>query len=168
MCFVQFFKILNFWVVMGIKEQKTVQNDKQFCPSRFISQEPYIIWLSFMVHLHKMISPGLFSFYQNFEFLGCSGGKRAKNGPKWQKIMSVALHIWGTVHHMTVIYVCKMMISLGIFSYLFIFFFSILIFWVHRVPQRAQNGPEWQKIMSLALHISETIHHMTVIYGANV
>ena len=122
MCFVQFFKILNFWVVMGIKEQKTVQNDKQFCPSRFISQEPYIIWLSFMVHLHKMISPGLFSFYQNFEFLGCSGGKRAKNGPKWQKIMSVALHIWGTVHHMTVIYVCKMMISLGVFSYLFIFF----------------------------------------------
>ena len=34
---------------------------KKFCPSPFISQEPYIIWLSFMVHLCKMvISPGVF------------------------------------------------------------------------------------------------------------
>ena len=40
--------------------------------SRSISQEPYIIWSKFLVHLCKMIiSPGFFSFFQNFTFLGC-------------------------------------------------------------------------------------------------
>ena len=37
-------------------------------------------------------------------FPGCQGGKSAKNGPKWQKIMSVKLHISGTVHHMIIVY----------------------------------------------------------------
>ena len=70
--FFQFFKILIFQVVRGVKWQKTVQYHKKFCPSRFMSQEPYIIWLSFMVHMCKMIiSPGFFfSFFQNFDFLG--------------------------------------------------------------------------------------------------
>ena len=44
-----------------VKGQKTNQNDKKFCLSCSISQEPYIIWLSFMVHLCKMtISPVVF------------------------------------------------------------------------------------------------------------
>ena len=34
--------------------------------------------------------------------------------------------------------------------------------------KRAKNGREWQKIMSVALHISGTILHLIVIYGANV
>ena len=39
---------------------------------QLISQEPYIIWLSFMMHLRKMmISLGFFSFFQNFDSLGC-------------------------------------------------------------------------------------------------
>ena len=43
-----------------VKVQKMVQNDKKFCPSCSISQELYyIISLSFMVHMCKMIiSPG--------------------------------------------------------------------------------------------------------------
>ena len=44
------------------------------------------------------------SFFQNFDFSGCQGGKCAKNGPKLQKILSIALHISGTIHHMIVIY----------------------------------------------------------------
>ena len=48
-----------------------------------------------------MISPGVFF---NFSKFG-GGGKSAKNGPKWQKIMSVVLGISGTIHHMIVIYV---------------------------------------------------------------
>ena len=82
-----------------------------------------------MLHLCKMIiSPGNFFIFSKFWFFGLLGGKRAKNGPKWQKILSIALHIWGTIHHMTVIYVCKMIISSGVFS----IFLKILIFWVHR------------------------------------
>ena len=39
----------------GVKGQKMVQNDKKLCLSHFISQESYIIWLSFLVHMCKMI-----------------------------------------------------------------------------------------------------------------
>ena len=33
-----------------------------------------------------------FSFFHNFNFLGCYWIKRARNDPDWQKIVSVALH----------------------------------------------------------------------------
>ena len=33
--------------------------------------------------------------------------------------------------------------------------------------KKAKNDPEGQKILSVTLHISGTIHHMIVIYGAN-
>ena len=49
--FFHFLKILIFRVLRGVKGQETVQNDKKFCLSCFISQEPYIIGLSFMVHI---------------------------------------------------------------------------------------------------------------------
>ena len=65
---------------------------------------------------------------------------------------------------MTVIYVCKMIISSGVFSIVL----KILIFWVHRRGKRAKNSPEQQKIMSAVFHILGIIHHMIVIYGANV
>ena len=75
----------------------------------FISREPYIIWLSFIVHLSKMtISPGfLFPFFLNFDSLGCWRGgecKRAKNGPKWEKFLSVMLHVSGILDHTIFIY----------------------------------------------------------------
>ena len=39
---------------------------------RTISQELYIIWSLFLVYICKMmISPGVFSFFQYFDFLGC-------------------------------------------------------------------------------------------------
>ena len=76
--FLQVFKILIFWVVSGVKGQKTVQNDKKICPSFLISQEPYITWLPFMVHMCKMIIS--------------------------KKTLSVTLHISGTIHHVIVIY----------------------------------------------------------------
>ena len=59
--FFQLFKILIFWVHIGIKEQKTVHNDKRVCLSHSISQEPHIIWLRFMVKMWKIIiSLGVF------------------------------------------------------------------------------------------------------------
>ena len=48
-------------------------------------------------------------------------------------------------------------------------FFKILIFWVARgggkVQKAVQNG---KKVMSVALVISEIIHHMIVIYVTHV
>ena len=67
--FFHFFKSLIFWVVRRVKGQKTVQNNKKFCPYCSISQEPYIMWLSFMLHMCKMIiSPGSFFIILKFWF----------------------------------------------------------------------------------------------------
>ena len=81
MHFLHFYKILTFLVVTGVKEQKTAQNDIKFCLLHSISQEPCIKWLSFIVHIYKMIiSSGIFVFFliQNFDFLAPQVGKRAK------------------------------------------------------------------------------------------
>ena len=111
--FLIFSKFWFFWVVRGLKGQKTVQNDKKFCPLHSTSQKPYIIWLSFMVHICKMIiSSDFFLIYLlffKFSFSGYIGrggvgGKRAKNGSDWQNILFVALNISGTMHHMIFIY----------------------------------------------------------------
>ena len=70
--FLIFFKIMICWVIRWVKGQKMNQNDKKFYPSCSISQEPYIIWLSFMVHVCKMIiSPCAFFIFLNFDFSGC-------------------------------------------------------------------------------------------------
>ena len=52
-----------------------------------------------------VISPGIFSIFQNFDFLGClgwggGGGERAKNDKKF----CVAPYISGTIYHMIFIY----------------------------------------------------------------
>ena len=67
-----FSKLWYFGLLGGAKGQKIVQNDKKICLSCSIFQEPYIIWLSYMVHMCKVIiSPGVFSLFENFDFLGC-------------------------------------------------------------------------------------------------
>ena len=89
-CFFHFFKTLIFQVVRRVKRKKMAQNDLKLCLSRLISQELYIIRSSFMVRMcNRIISPGFFTFVPNFYFWDQQWGKRAKNGSKGQKIMSV-------------------------------------------------------------------------------
>ena len=109
-----FFIFSKFWFSGstggGLKGQKTFQNNKKLCLLCSISQEPYVIWLSFIVQMCKMIiSPSLFF---NFKvllfqvFWGLKGHKMAQN----DKNLSVALYISGTIYHMIFIYcthVCK-------------------------------------------------------------
>ena len=72
---------LGVWGV--VKEQKIAQNDKKFCLSHFVSQEPYIIWLWVLVHMCKMIiSRANFFIFQTFDFKVFRGIKRAKNDMK--------------------------------------------------------------------------------------
>ena len=79
--FFQFFKIFIFRIVRVVKGQKKTQNDKKICLLHSISEKPYIIWLSFMVNIYKMIiSWSVFLIFENFNFLG-AGGKRAKSSP---------------------------------------------------------------------------------------
>ena len=104
--FIHFFRILICGVVIEVKGQKIVQNYKKFCPSCSISQEPHIIWLSFMVHICKMIiSLGVFLLgFQNFDFLGCQEGWKGKKMPKMTNFLSVTSYISGTIYHMIFIY----------------------------------------------------------------
>ena len=75
-----------------------VQNDKKFSLLLSISQEPYIIWLSFMVPMCKIIiSPGVFF---NFEILvfrvvrGLKGQKMAQNDKKFCLSYSVSQELY--------------------------------------------------------------------------
>ena len=85
--FLNFFsKFLCFWVVKRVKGQKMTQNYKKLCPLQFISQEPYIIWSWFMVHMCKrIISLGVFYiFFQILIFRVNSRVKKQKR-PKTTK-----------------------------------------------------------------------------------
>ena len=62
--------------------------------SHDISQELIIIFGTH-VYIDDASKPFLFFLILIFQAV-----KRAKNGPKWQKFMSVSLSISGTVHHM--------------------------------------------------------------------
>ena len=84
-----------------------------------------------MVQMCKMkISPGVFFNFKILILKDCQGAERAKNGPKWQKFLSVASYISGTIYHMIFIhgthlsFICKTIISPGIFFIFFFFFFS--------------------------------------------
>ena len=62
-----FFQNFDF----SVKGQRMVQNEERFCLLNTISQEPYIIWSSFVVDKCKMIILQNLSFFQNFDFLIC-------------------------------------------------------------------------------------------------
>ena len=91
LAFFSFFKILMFRVVRGVKGQKMAQNDKKLL-LHLISQEPYIIWSSFMVHTCKRIkAPPSFCIFSKFWFLGSIMGKKGKQWPKMTKT-----YVWCT------------------------------------------------------------------------
>ena len=142
-----------------------IQNNKKFCPSCSISQKPYIISLPSMVHMCKMISPRVIFIFSTFWFFGLFGGlKGKKNGPKWQKnsvcctIPQEPYIIWLSF----MVHICKMIISSGVFFIFSKFWFSGSIGLVKR------QKTVMTKILSVVLHISEIMHHMIVIYGANM
>ena len=119
-----FFIFSKFWF-SGLKRVKMVQNNRKVSPLCSISQEPYIIWLSFMMHMCKMIiSPGVFFFYLlQFWFSRSSGGWKCKTWPKitknfvcctlyFRNHISYDLHLWYT-------YIYKRIISPVIFFHFF-------------------------------------------------
>ena len=117
-----------------------VQNDKKFCPSHSVSQEPYIIWSPFVVHNCKiMIFPGLFFIFPKFWFFKLLGGQ----GVIGQKM------IWNDKK------LCCSWYLRNNRSYD-----------CHLWYTSVQDGPKWQKTISVALHISRSIHHMIVIFAA--
>ena len=73
-----FFQNFDFWVVRRVKVQKMAKMTKN-CPLCLISQEPYIIWSWFLVHMCRMMtSQDPFFNFSKFWFCRLLGGKRAK------------------------------------------------------------------------------------------
>ena len=111
--FFYFLKMLIFWVAIGVKGQKMTQHEKKLCLLYSIYQEPYIIWLSFVVHMFKMII-SLVVFFQIFKILIFQVIRRVKEqniGVKGQKITlndkksCVSFHISGSIRYMIVSFV---------------------------------------------------------------
>ena len=81
-----FLKILIFQVVKRVKGKRIAQTDKKLLMFCLISQEPYIIVPSFMLHMWKrIISPGIFHIFSKLKFLGSTVGCKAKKWPKMTK-----------------------------------------------------------------------------------
>ena len=88
-----FFSILKSWFSRA-ERAKNDQNDKNFFLLHLIFQEPYIIWFSFMLHMHVWMEnfSRHFCFFQNFDFQD-HFGKRAKNDLKLPISVYYALHL---------------------------------------------------------------------------
>ena len=103
-----------------------------------------------------------FSVFWNFYFLGCLGGKRLKNSPKWKITIRSVCQQFDQSH---ISYDCHLWYTSVKWYYLQAL--KNLIFRVVRRVKVQKKGPKWQKTFSFALYISGTIHHMILIYGAH-
>ena len=123
-----------------------MQNDKIFCLSHSISQEWYIIWLSFTVRMCKMIiSPGVFFNFKILIFCVVRGLK-GKIWPKMTKFFACRtlyfrnhIIIWSSF--MVYMYAWEDNISRHFFHFFVFFFFKILIFGIIR------GVVKWQKMI---------------------
>ena len=134
-----FFIFSKFWFTESIEgkmAKTTIQNDKKFCLLHSISQEPCIVWLSFMVLMFKMtISPDVFSVLHNFDLFGLSGGWNGQKSPEMKKKMTYIIS--SLMVHM---YVWKDHISRHFFH-----FFKILIFRIIRGVKGQKNAQNDKK-----------------------
>ena len=93
-----FSKLWFFRFLGGSKGKNGSKWQKTVCCALYISQESYIIWSMFMVHMcNRMISPGFFYIYSKFLFWEWAS-KREKNSPKWRIIMFVVFHISWSIY----------------------------------------------------------------------
>ena len=99
---------------------------KKICLLQLTFQEPYIIWLLFMVHLCKMmISLGLFFlFFHYFDSLGFYGARG--KGKKWSK-MRKKVCLSHSVWFWFLVLMSKMIISPGVYVIFLKFWFSGLL-----------------------------------------
>ena len=116
MCFFQYFKILIFQVVSGVKEQKMVQNNKKFCLLHFISQELYIIWLSLNDNIFRCVVhfPKILIFWVHRGVKRVKKKKKNQNDKKFclLRLMSQEPYIiWLSF----MVQMCKIIIFQGVF-----------------------------------------------------
>ena len=116
-----------FWLSQGYNSSKWSKMRKNSVWYS-VSWEPYIKWFPFLVHMCKMISPGIFfHFFKILILQVVSGVKGHKMAQNEKKVLPVLFHISGTIHPMRLpfmLHMYKMIISPGVF-----YFFKNLVFW---------------------------------------
>ena len=87
---------------------ENTQNYKKLCLSHFVSQEPYLIWLWFLVRMCKMmIFLAVFLIFfkiQIFWVLGKEGGVKGQKITHYYQFQSVTLYISRNVDHIIKIF----------------------------------------------------------------
>ena len=141
------------------------QNGKKFCSSHLISQEPNVIWFSFIVHTcKKMISLVVVVFLPILIFgvnSEVKGQKMAQNNKIFCLSHSISqdlclVLLWFLVH------MCKMRSPASFLSFSKFWFF------------RGVFCGGWQKIIhnyqfqSFTLNISRTVDHIIKVFGTQV
>ena len=115
------FLISIFWAVREIKGEKRPKiKNNYICHASYIKNSiayDHDFWYTCVKWWYLQV---IFHFFKR--------DKRAKNSPKWQKILSVTLHSSGTIGSSFMVHMCKMIISPGIFSIFAKFwFFGLLV-----------------------------------------
>ena len=113
-----FFQNFDF---SGCCDAKRAKNGKRFCLSQAVFQEPYLIWLWFLVHMCKMmISPCSFFIFSKFWFFGFTEWIKGQKMTHNYQFQSAALYIAKAVEHVKTKYLvqrCKIVVSPGVFVY---------------------------------------------------
>ena len=99
--FFSVFEKLIFPILWSVKQPNMAQNDNKLCLSDSLSQELYLIWLWFLIHLCKMmISPASFFIFSKFWFFGFLGGRvKGQKMTHNYQFQSVTLYISRNVDH---------------------------------------------------------------------
>ena len=135
------------WPKNGPNWQKWPKNDKELCLLHFICQEPYIIWSWLMVHMGKRrLSPGVLHFFQILILNVNSRAKEQKNGFKWQKTMSVALHIW-----VYIIWSCFLLHKFKMMIFPDTFFIFSKCWFSGLLGRGGLKGKKWYKMTKICL-----------------
>ena len=95
---VPLFSILDF-VKMAKYSPKMTK--KLVCPTPYLRNHTSYdchLWYTSVKWWYLQIL--FFFILSKFWFFGLLGGSKGKNGPKWQKTLSIAPYISGTIHHM--------------------------------------------------------------------
>ena len=146
-----------------------VQKDQKLYPSCLTSQEPYIIWSSFMVHMcKKIIFPGVFLYFFQSLIFGVNNWVKDRKWPKMRKKMFLTLYLRnGTSYDCGSCCTCYKKISKQFF---FNFFFK---FWFFKVLGqcgwvKGQKMTQNCQFQSVARYISKPLDHIIKVFVIQV
>ena len=105
-------------------------------------------WYTYLVHTYVKwwYLHVFFSVFQNFDFLDFHGGKRGKNGPKWEKTLSLFISQEPYIRLSFMVHLCKMIITPGGF----LSFFQNFDFWGVKGQKMVQNDKKLCLLCSIS------------------